>query len=304
MRTFAVTKAQGTGNDFIVLENPSGDRVPYAALARKWCRRGHDIGADGLLILETPTAPRADFAMRIFNADGSEAEMCGNGLRCIALYLALNRASLPTALTAQTKAGLVTMRIVVGDGKAAMAGDGATAVAVDMGVPRLLRREIPMRGDPDDRALDAAVETASGSKRLSALSMGNPHCVTFVDEPPEKIDLAAHAAALERLDLFPQGSNYELARVENGALSLRVFERGVGETNACGSGACAAAVAAIATGRAESPVEVRMRGGDLTIEWPSPTAKVIMTGSAEIVFRGEVALGDDEFMAMLAADGM
>jgi diaminopimelate epimerase len=294
MRTFAVTKAQGTGNDFIVLENSSGERLPYAALARKWCRRRHDIGADGLLVLETPTMPGADFALRIFNADGSEAEMCGNGLRCIARYLAQERASLPDTLTAQTNAGPVTMRIV--------AGDGGTAVAVDMGAPRMLRREIPMRGNADDRALDVPVETTIGAKRLSALSMGNPHCVTFVDEPCERTDLAAHAAALERLDLFPSGSNYEVARVEDGTISLRVFERGVGETSACGTGACAAAVAAIATGRAKSPVEVRMRGGALTIEWPSPNADVIMTGPAEIVFRAEVSLGDDEFKAMLAAD--
>jgi diaminopimelate epimerase len=294
MRTFAVTKAQGTGNDFIVLENQSGERLPYAALARKWCRRRHDIGADGLLVLETPTMPNADFALRIFNADGSEAEMCGNGLRCVARYLALDRASLPNALTAQTKAGPITIRIV--------ACDGATAVAVDMGAPRLLRREIPMRGDANDRALDVTVETTIGTKRLNALSMGNPHCVTFIEEPPERIDLAAHAAAIERLVLFPNGSNYEVARVETDSISLRVFERGVGETSACGTGACAAAVAAIATGRAKSPVEVRMRGGALTIEWQSPTADVIMTGPAEIVFRAEVTLGDDEFKAMLAAD--
>jgi diaminopimelate epimerase len=295
MRTFAVTKAQGTGNDFIVLENQSGDRLPYAALARKWCRRRLDIGADGLLVLETPTTPGADFAMRIFNADGSEAEMCGNGLRCIARFLALDRASLPTVLTAQTKAGLIAMRIV--------GVDGGTAVAVDMGAPRLLRREIPMRGDAADRALDVSVETTIGPKQLSALSMGNPHCLIFVDEPPERIDLAALAAAFEKLDLFPNSANYEVARVKNGAMSLRVFERGVGETSACGTGACAAAVAAIATGRAKSPVEVRMRGGALTIEWQSPTANVIMTGPAEIVFRAEVALGDDEFTAMLATDG-
>jgi diaminopimelate epimerase len=294
MRTFAVAKAQGTGNDFIVLENLSGDRLPYAALARKWCRRRHDIGADGLLVLETPTVSGADFAMRIFNADGGEAEMCGNGIRCIARYLALDRTSLSTTLTAQTKAGLITTRIV--------ASDGRTCVAVDMGAPRLLRREIPMRGDAEASALDVTVDTALGPTRLSVLSMGNPHCVTFVDEPLERVDLAAHAAALERLDLFPNGSNYELARMENGALSLRVFERGVGETSACGTGACAAAVAAIATGRAKSPVDVRMRGGALTIEWPTADADVIMTGPAEIVFRGEVSLGDDEFTAMLAAD--
>lgn len=293
MRTFAVTKAQGTGNDFIVLENPSGDRLPYAALARKWCRRRHDIGADGLLIIETPTMPGADFAMRVFNADGTEAEMCGNGLRCIARYLALDRASLPATLTAQTKGGSVTLRVVdVG---------GASAVAVDMGAPRLLRREIPMRGDADDRALDVTVHTAIGPKRVTALSMGNPHCVTFVDEPPDRVDLAAHAAAMERLDLFPNGANYEIARVEDGAISLRVFERGVGETNACGSGACAAAVAAIVTGRAQSPLDVRMRGGALTIAWPSPAADVVMTGPAEIVFRAEVVLGDDEFNAMFVA---
>ncbi len=295
MRTFAVAKAQGTGNDFIVLENPSGDKLPYAGLARKWCRRRHDIGADGLLVIENPTLPGADFALRIFNADGSEAESCGNGLRCVALYMALDRASLPRTLTAQTRGGLVTTRI---------AANGVVRdVAVDMGSPHFLRREIPMRGKPDDGALDVSVNTSLGARRISALSMGNPHCVSFVETPLEEVDLRAYAESLERLDLFPQSANYELVNAAGGALSLRVFERGVGETSACGTGACAAAVAAIAAGHATSPVEVRMRGGILSIEWPEPNAHVVMNGPAEIVFRGEVQVGDDEFAAMLASDG-
>ena len=295
MRTFAVTVAQGTGNDFILLENPSRETLPYAALARKWCRRRHDIGADGLLVIEPPTARGADIALRIFNADGSEAEMCGNGIRCIAVYLADERPSLPDRLAVQTSAGLVTTRMVRGQA-------GAASVAVDMGTPRFLRREIPMRGDRDERALDAEVDAISGGRRISALSMGNPHCVTFADEPVERLDLIAHVKALERLDLFPHGANYEVVHADNGSLSMRIFERGVGETRACGSGACAAAVAAIATGRARSPVEVRMPGGTVVIEWPADDANVIMTGPAEIVCRAEASVEDAEFESMLAAD--
>jgi diaminopimelate epimerase len=285
MRTFAVAKAQGTGNDFIVLDNAARERLPFASLAQRWCARRFGIGADGLLVLEPPTDREADIALTIFNADGSEAEMCGNGIRCVARFLEQTRPDAPATLTVQTASGLVRTRLLTRDGSA--------QVAVEMGVPRFAKSEIPMRGDADARALDEPIDVIAGSLRVCALSMGNPHCVTFIETPPEQADLAAHAAAVAALDLFPNGANYELARVAAGDVSMRVFERGVGETQACGSGACAVGVAAIITGRTTSPVDVRMPGGAVRVEWPGPGAPVTLTGPAEIVFFAEIAVPED-----------
>jgi diaminopimelate epimerase len=289
MRTFAVAKAQGTGNDFILLDNAESERLPFATLAQRWCDRRFGIGADGLLVLEPPADHDADIALTIFNADGSEAEMCGNGIRCVARFLHQTRPDAPANLTVQTASGPVRTRLIN--------GNGSSLVAVDMGVPRFARSDIPMRGDADARALDEPIDVAGGSLRVSALSMGNPHCVSFIETPLDHVDLAAHAAALASLDLFPNGANYELARVTAGVLSMRVFERGVGETQACGSGACAAGVAAIITGRATSPVDVHTRGGQVRVEWAGPGASVTLTGPAEIVFFAEIAVPDDVLAA-------
>jgi diaminopimelate epimerase len=285
MRTFAVAKAQGTGNDFIMFDNASRERLPFAALARRWCDRRFGVGADGLLVLEPPTDRDADIALTIFNADGSEAEMCGNGIRCLARFLEQTRPDAPAVLTVQTSSGLVRTRLTM--------RDGSTHVAVDMGVPRFAKSDIPMRGDADARALDEPIDVAGVSLRICALSIGNPHCVTFVETPLARADLAAHAAALSGLDLFPNGANYELVRVAEGVLHMRVLERGVGETQACGSGACAAGVAAIITGRAVSPVDVHMPGGVVRVDWAGPGASVTLTGPAEIVFFAEIAVPEE-----------
>jgi diaminopimelate epimerase len=283
MRTFAVAKAQGTGNDFVLLDNSSGERLPFASLAQSWCARRFGIGADGLLVLEPPSIQDADIAIRIFNADGSEAEMCGNGIRCVARFLEQTRPGSPRSLTVQTASGLVRTHMTT--------RGGTHVVAVEMGVPRFAKADIPMRGDPDSRALDESVELpGAASARICAVSMGNPHCVTFVETPVEHADLAGHAAALSGLELFPNGANYELANSARGELSMRVFERGVGETQACGSGACAVGVAAIITGRATSPLNVHMPGGSVSVEWAGAGSTVIMAGPAEIVFFAEIAV--------------
>lgn len=282
MRTFAVAKAQGTGNDFILFDNASCERLPFALLAQRWCERRFGIGADGLLVLEPPTDRDADIALTIFNADGSEAEMCGNGIRCVARFLEQTRPDAPATLAVQTASGLVRTHLLM--------RAGTTLVAVEMGVPRFAKSEIPMRGDADARAMDEPLAASASSLRICALSIGNPHCVTFVETPLESADLAAHASMLEKLDLFPNGANFELARVAGGELRMRVFERGVGETQACGSGACAAGVAAIITGRATSPVDVHMPGGAVCVEWAGPGASVTLTGPAEIVFFAEIAV--------------
>jgi len=296
MRTFAVAKVQGTGNDFVLLDNAAGEELPLAWLARTWCARRSGIGADGLLVLEPPSDADADIAMRIFNADGSEAEMCGNGIRCVARYIAQKRPGSSTSLSVQTASGLVRTELTT--------RDGADLVAVDMGVPRFAKADIPMRGDPDGRAVDEVVALTGGSSiRISAVSMGNPHCVAFVETHVERADLAAHAAALERTDLFPSGANYEIVHIANGEVRMRVFERGVGETQACGSGACAVGVAAILTGRARSPVEICMPGGSVRIDWSGPGAAVTLTGPAEVVFFAEIAVPDEAFAEYRAPAG-
>jgi diaminopimelate epimerase len=290
MRTFAVAKVQGTGNDFVLLDNAEAESLPFARLARAWCERRSGIGADGLLVLEPPTAAGADIAMRIFNADGSEAEMCGNGIRCVARYIAHKLPGGSTTLAVQTASGLVRTELTT--------RDGAVLVAVDMGVPRFARADIPMRGDPDARVLDEVVAVPGGASiRVSALSMGNPHCVAFLEMPIEHADLAAHAASLDRAGQFPSGANYEIANVADGGVSMRVFERGVGETQACGSGACAVAVTAILTGRSRSPLDIRMPGGSVRVEWSGPGASVTLTGAAEIVYFAEIAVPDEALAA-------
>jgi diaminopimelate epimerase len=286
MRTFAVAKVQGTGNDFVLLDNAAAESLPFAKLARAWCARRSGIGADGLLVLEPPTAAGADIAMRIFNADGSEAEMCGNGIRCVARYIAQKRSDTSKTLAVQTASGVVRTELT--------SRDGADLVAVDMGVPRFAKADIPMRGDPDARVVDELVAIPGGSPmRISAVSMGNPHCVAFLEMPVDQADLAGHAASLDRADLFPSGANYEIVNVANGEVRMRVFERGVGETQACGSGACAVGVAAILTGRARSPLHVRMPGGSVRVDWSGPGASATLTGPAEIVYFAEIAVPDE-----------
>ena len=290
MRTFAVAKVQGTGNDFVLLDNAASESLPFARLAQTWCARRSGIGADGLLVLEPPTTAGVDVTLRIFNADGSEAEMCGNGIRCVARYLAQKRPRVSKTLVVQTAGGIVRTELTK--------RDGADLVAVDMGVPRFARADIPMRGDPDARALDERFESPSGeSMRVSAVSMGNPHCVAFLEIPIEHADLAAHAALLEHADLFPSGANYEVVNISDGEVRMRVFERGVGETQGCGSGACAVGVVAILTGRAQSPLDIRMPGGSVRVEWSGPGASVTLTGDAEIVYVAEIAVAAEALAA-------
>ena len=293
MRTFAVAKVQGTGNDFVLFDNASSERLPFASLAQIWCARRFGIGADGLLVLEPPTDGEADISMRIFNADGTEAEMCGNGIRCVARYLEQTRPNRPSALTVQTAGGLVRTRL--------MTRGESIVVEVEMGVPRFAKAEIPMRGDPDARAVDESIEFPGAvPMRITAVSVGNPHCVTFVDMPVEQTDLAAHASSLAALDLFPNGVNVEIAHADGGKVSMRVFERGVGETQACGSGACAVGIAAILTGRAASPLDVHMPGGSVSIDWAGPGAPVVMAGAAEVVFFAEIGVPDELLAATRA----
>jgi diaminopimelate epimerase len=271
MPSVTLTKCQGTGNDFVLLDNRDGIRFQYAALARAACDRRFGVGADGLLVLLRAAANSgADVAMRIFNADGSEAEMCGNGIRCIARYLVRDEQQ-PRRLAVQTPAGIVRTELTGVPGM----------VRVDMGVPMLAR------------PLEGSFEFDGRTFTYARISMGNPHAVIFVDDALDAYQLEALAAAASRACSDAAGINVELARVTDGRIEMRIHERGVGETWACGTGACAAAAAAIATGRLTSPVEVVTRGGSVDVIWKGADDTALLTGPAEIVFETTLQLAGD-----------
>jgi diaminopimelate epimerase len=271
MPSIALTKCQGTGNDFVLLDNRSGARFQYAALARAACDRRFGVGADGLLVL-LRAAPNtgADVAMRIFNADGSEAEMCGNGIRCIARYLAREGRE-SRRLAVQTPAGVIRTELTGAPGM----------VRVDMGVPALAR------------PLEGSFDFGGRTFRCARVSMGNPHAVIFVDDSLDAYPLDKLAAAASKAAGEAGGINVELARVTGGRIQMRIHERGVGETWACGTGACAAAVAAIATDRLASPIEVATRGGSVDVVWSGADDPALLTGPAEIVFDATLELAGD-----------
>jgi diaminopimelate epimerase len=270
-------KMHGLGNDFVLLDCLAGDSsrtdADWADLARQMCDRHFGVGADGiLLVLPSETA---DVRMRIFNADGSEAEMCGNGVRCLARY-ARDRGQTTDRLRVETLAGVLELTFP----------GGASDVRVDMGPPRLAPREIPVRAS-GDRALDITVPVDGRSLQVAAVSMGNPHAVTFM--AADELDaLALHEVGplVERHELFPERTNFHAVAVRTPhSATVRVWERGAGPTLACGTGACAVAVAGVLTGRLESPVDVTLPGGTLRIEWQQG-GSVFMTGPTAYVFRG------------------
>ncbi len=285
-------KYHGIGNDFIVLNcwNEAPEEIlADPELARRLCNRHTGIGADGLLLVLPPDEDKdqaGDARMRVINADGSEAEMCGNGLRCVAKYLRDKwpRFQDTERLWVDTGAGLLLCDLTLGE-------DGLVAsVKVDMGQPRQEPVELGLtRGEP---VTDEELEIPGSSpRRATAVSMGNPHLVFFVDEDPRP--LATNLGpALEQDDLFANRTNVEFARFVDGGLELWVWERGCGITQACGTGACATVAAAVITGRhpADTPLPVHLPGGTLVIEVPKDLSRVLMDGPAEEVFAGEIEI--------------
>lgn len=270
MPVIAVTKCQGTGNDFVLLDNRTERPFAYAAIARTLCDRRFGVGADGLLVILPARDAGADLAMRIFNADGSEAEACGNGTRCIAAFIGRDSGR-ERALAIETPSGIV---------HTAPAGEPGL-VRVDMGAPTL--------GQPFE--IGFAVE--GRSFRLARVAIGNPHAVIFLEDDINAFALDDLATAVESLALDPGGVNVEIAHAKGHRVHMRVNERGVGETWACGTGACAVAVAAITTGRGSSPIEVVQRGGAVSVSWDGPGKHAFLTGAAAIVFDTTVHVPDD-----------
>ena len=276
MSTLPFRKLHGTANDFVYVDARGGLPADPALLAPRICDRHRGIGADGLILLLDSSS--ADCRMRIFNADGSTAEMCGNGIRGFAKYVLDHGLVRADPLRVETDAGVKTVSV---------RRDGGTvaSITVDMGPPEWDGRRIPV--DADGTILERPLAVNGRSWTVSCVSMGNPHCVVFVDDPGT-LALAEIGPAFERHPFFPRRVNTEFIAVESKErLRMRVWERGAGETLACGTGACAAAVVAARTGRTGRHVTVALPGGELEIDWRGDD-HVYMTGDAVEVFAGEI----------------
>ncbi len=273
MRNIHFVKMQGTGNDFVIVnlltddaENPSLEEI--RALAPKICDRHFGVGADGVILIMPST--KADYKMRIFNPDSSEAEMCGNGIRCFARYIFEKVDSKKEVISVETLAGIKVPTLVTENGE-------ITGVEVDMGVPKV-------------EALNEPLTIEEEKFLINKISMGNPHCVIFVKDI-EAVDFDRLGPIIENLGQFPNRTNVEFAQVLNKEeIALKVWERGAGYTLACGTGACATAVAAISNGLAGSKITLHLPGGDIQVEWSGQKDSVIMTGPAETVFEGVITI--------------
>lgn len=270
------TKMQGIGNDYVYV-NLFEEQVPDPVnLSVAVSDRHFGIGADGLILIGPSKV--ADVSMRIFNADGSEAQMCGNGTRCVAKYARDHGLARTDEVTVETKAGVKAVRVFLENGKVVRA-------RVNMGAPRLLRREIPMAGPADERCVDSPLEVAGASFRITSVSMGNPHCVIFVDDV-QAIPLEIYGPAIERHPFFPERTNVHFVQVNSmDDVAMRTWERGSGVTLACGTGASAVCVAGALIGRTERSIRAHLPGGDLDLEW-SEKGDVFMTGPATESFIG------------------
>ena len=272
-----ITKMQGLGNDYIYIYCTE-DQIPDpAALARRISDRHFGVGSDGLVLILP--CDEADFRMRMFNADGSESEMCGNATRCIAKYIHDRGLSKKEQISLMTGAGIKILKLTVRDGK-------TESVRVDMGEPELNAPRIPVNL-PEGRVIDQPVEVCGQVLRMTCVSMGNPHAVIFVDDA-DSFDVHRIGAALEVHPLFPRKTNVEFVMVKDrGHLRMRVWERGSGETLACGTGACASLVATVLNGLCERKAVLELNGGPLTVEWEPETNHVFQEGPAEFVFDTE-----------------
>jgi len=280
MATLRFAKLHGTANDFIYVDARAGFPGDPAALAPRLCDRRRGIGADGLILLLAPSNGEADCRMAIYNADGSRAEMCGNGIRGLAKFVRDRGLSRAEPLRVETDAGVMTICT-----HASVSGRVAR-VTVDMGRPVWDGRRIPVAADGE--VVERPLEVDGRRWAVTCVSMGNPHCVVFVDDDVAALALADLGPRFARHPFFPRGVNTEFVRpLGPERLEMRVWERGAGETMACGTGACAAAVAAARTGRSGRRVVVALPGGELEIDW-RPDDRVLMTGEAVDVFEGQV----------------
>lgn len=277
-------KMHGLGNDFMVLDLISQDFEPTREQIQAWADRRTGVGFDQLLTISAPTDPEADFRYRIYNADGAEVEQCGNGARCAAMFVAERKLSPKNALLLQTLAGLISTTLL-----------DAETVEVDLGVPGTEAEDVPFLPDAACGARGDGVRTftlsADGEEHeVTPVSIGNPHGVLFVTQIADA-PVDAVGASLTRHPFFPEGANIGFCQVVDPQfIRLRVYERGVGETRACGTGACAAVVVGRLLGRLNERVKVSLPGGKVRIAWQGAGATVKMAGPANLVYEGHMSL--------------
>jgi len=279
------TKMHGLGNDYLVIDamQKSPPEATLPALAKAMSDRHFGVGSDGL-ILVLPSR-LADFKMRIFNSDGSEAEMCGNGIRLFAKFVYERGCTHERDLEVETLAGIIRPHLRVRDNQ-------VQSVRVDMGAPRFARSEIPMKGTHQPQVVKERLRVGGQRYSITALSMGNPHCVLFVEDV-DRAKVEEIGPAIEHHDLFPRRTNVEFVQiVGEGEIKMRVWERGAGETLACGTGASAALVAAVLNGLSPRKATLHLPGGDLKVNWIADDDHVFIDGPAAEVCTGETRLDE------------
>mgnify|MGYP000868612675 FL=1 len=274
------TKMQGIGNDYIYINCFQEKIKDPAALSVRLSDRHFGIGSDGIILIKP--SRKADCEMDIYNADGSRAMMCGNGIRCVGKYVYDRGICKKNPLRVDTQSGVKTLYLHLENGS-------VQSVQVDMGIPVLVPSEIPVQL-PGNRAVDVPYSVSGKEERITCISMGNPHCVVFVKDV-DSLNLGKIGPEFEHAPIFPERVNTEFIQVVNDAeVKMRVWERGSGETLACGTGACASTVACVLNHKTGRKVLLHLRGGDLTVNWDEKTGSVFMEGPAEFVFDGKIEI--------------
>ena len=273
------TKMHGLGNDYVYIDAINQKVENKSELAKFVSDRHFGIGSDGLILI--CPSDKADFRMQMFNSDGTEAEMCGNGIRCVGKFVYDKGLTKKETITIETLAGIKTLKMTIENGKMKLA-------KVDMGKPILEAKEIPVISK-EMPVKNLTLKAEDKEFKFTCVSMGNPHAITFIDENVNNFDICKYGKILEVADVFPKRTNVEFINViDKNTLKMRVWERGAGETLACGTGACATAVASILNGYTSREVTVKLLGGDLKIEWNEKDNHVYMTGPATTVFEGNL----------------
>lgn len=274
------TKMEGLGNDYVYVNCFKETVEDPKSVAIKISDRHFGIGSDGLILIKPSEI--ADFRMDMYNADGSQSEMCGNGIRCVAKYVYDYGLTDKTSISVETLAGIKYLDLKVEDGKAVM-------ITVNMGSPELIAEKVPVKSDKE-KVIDESILVNGKEYKMTCVSMGNPHCIVFVDDT-KNFPLEEVGPLFESHEVFPNRVNAEFVQIlDRKTVNMRVWERGSGETLACGTGTCATVVASCLNGHTEDEVTVHLLGGDLHIKWDREANLVYMTGPAQVVFDGEIAL--------------
>lgn len=274
------TKMHGCGNDYIYVDCTKEELENEGAISEKLSTRRFGIGSDGLICIKNSNV--ADFRMSMYNADGSEGKMCGNGIRCVGKYVYDNGLTDKTTVTVETLSGIKTLELTVVEGKVEL-------VRVDMGAPIINAKDIPaISPNGSDKIINEAIEVEGKKYKVTCVSMGNPHCITYVDDT-KSLDLEKIGPGFENHKMFPDRVNTEFIQIiSRNEINMRVWERGSGETLACGTGACASVVACVLNGLTEDEVKVNLIGGELFIKYDREVDTVYLKGPATTVYTGEV----------------